>query len=75
MFKLVLYVYKMSSFLIVMYLSNCLSVYVPRRNLRSSKDHLRLKYPRTRVLVGDWTFTVCASKEWNMLHVSIRKST
>ena len=34
------------------YLSNCFKLHVPKRNLRSSKDHLGLDYPRTHVQAG-----------------------
>ena len=44
------------------------------RQLRSSNDYLRLVYLITRVLAGDRTFTVAASKEWNKLPVYIRQS-
>ena len=57
-----------------MYISDCLKLYVPNRHLRSSKDHLRLEYPITRVQAGDKTFTVCASKVWNNLPRHIRQS-
>ena len=56
------------------YLSNCFKLHVPSRNLRSSKDCLRLDYPRTRVQAGDKSFTVCASKLWNNIPVHIRES-
>ena len=73
-FKLLLYVYKSLHHLAPNYLSNCLTLYTPSRNLRSSNDNLRLSYPITRVQAGDRTFTVAASKEWNNLPMSIRQS-
>ena len=73
-FKLLLLVYKCLHNQGPIYLTNCLSVYVPNRQLRSSNDYLRLVYPITRVLAGDRTFTVAASKEWNKLPVYIRQS-
>ena len=73
-FKLLLYVYKSLNGLAPMYISDCLKLYVPNRHLRSSKDHLRLEYPITRVQAGDKTFTVCASKIWNNLPRRIRQS-
>ena len=73
-FKLALYVYKCLNSQAPTYLSNCLTVYVPRRNLRSCNDYLRLYYPRTRILAGDRTFTVTASKKWNALPKTVRKS-
>ena len=72
-FKLLLYVYKSLNGLAPMYISDCLKLYVPNRHLRSSKDHLRLEYPITRVQAGDKTFTVCASKIWNNLPRRIRQ--
>ena len=47
---------------------------VPKRQLRSSNDYLRLVYPITRVLAGNRTFTVAASKEWNKFPVYIKQS-
>ena len=73
-FKLLLFVYKCLHNQGPIYLTNCLSLYVPNRQLRSSNDYLRLVYPITRVLAGDRTFTVAASKEWNKLPVYIRQS-
>ena len=73
-FKLLLFVYKCLHNQGPIYLTNCLSVYVPNRQLRSSNDYLRLVYPITRVLADDRTFTVAASKEWNKLSVYIRQS-
>ena len=58
-----------------MYISNCLKLYVPKRNLRSSSDCLRLDYPITRNKAGDRTFTVCASKLWNDLPKTLRNCT
>lgn len=73
-FKLLLCVYKCLHNQGPSYLTNCLTLYVPGRQLRSSKDYLRLKYPITRVLAGDRTFTVSASKAWNELPTCIRQS-
>ena len=75
MFKHLLFVYKSFHNLVPTYLSDCLSIYVPKReNLRSGDDVLRLDYPRTRVQAGDRTFSVCASRAWNNLPISIRSS-
>ena len=73
-FKLLVFVYKSLNGLEPMYISDCLKLYVPNRHLTSSKDHLRLEYPITRVQAGDKTFTVCASKIWNNLPRRIRQS-
>ena len=50
-------------------------MYVPKRNLRSSSDCLRLDYSITRNKAGDRTFTVCASKLWNNLPKTLRNCT
>ena len=71
-YKLLLYVYKALNGLAPMYISNCLKLYVPKRNLRSSSDRLRLDYPITRNKAGDRTFTVYASKLWNNLPMTLR---
>ena len=74
-YKLLLYVYKVLNGLAPMYISNCLKLYVPKRNLRSSSDCLRLDYPITRSKAGDRTFTVYASKLWNNLPMTLRNCT
>ena len=74
-YKLLLYVYKALDGLAPMYISNCLKLYVPERNLRSSSDCLRLDYTITRNKVGDRNFTVCASKLRNNLPKTLRNST
>ena len=56
-------------------ISNCLKLYVPKRNLRSSSDCLRLDYPITRNKAGDRTFTVYASKLWNNLPMTLTNCT
>ena len=73
-FKLLLHVFKSLYGMAPVYLSNCFKLYVPKRNLRASKDRLRLDYPRTRVQAGDKSFTVCASKLWNNIPVHVRQS-
>ena len=72
-FKSLLFVYKCLHNQGPAYLSDCLSVYVPKRHLRSSNDYLRLSYPITRVLAGDRTFTVFASREWNIYSKKLLK--
>ena len=74
-YKLLLYVYKALNGLAPMYIFNCLKLYVPKRNLRSSCDRLRLDYPITRNKAGDRTFTVYASKLWNNLPMTLRNCT
>ena len=73
-FKLLLYVFKSLNGMAPVYLSNCFKLHIPKRNLSSSKDRLRLDYPRTRVQAGDKSFTVCASKLWNNIPVHIMQS-
>ena len=68
-------VYKALNGLAPMYISNCLKLYVPKRNLRSFSDCLRLDYPITRNKAGDRTFTVYASKLWNNLPMTLRNCT
>ena len=72
-FKLLLYVYKSLNNQAPAYLSECLTVYTPSRNLRSLYN-LQLSYLTTRNFSGDRTFTVSASKLWNNLPVTIKQS-
>ena len=56
------------------YLSSILTVYKPKRTLRSSTDMLTLEVPRVRsVRFGERSFTFCASKQWNSLPLEIRR--
>ena len=73
-FKLLLFVYKSLNNKAPSYISDCLTVYTPNRNLRSSSDNFQPEYPLTRTQAGDRTFTVAASKEWNNLPLYIRNS-
>ena len=73
-FKLLLFVYKSLNNQAPGYISECLTVYTPSRNLRSSSHNLQLSYPTTRNLSGERTFTVTASKLWNNLPLTIRQS-
>ena len=74
-YKLLIYVYKAMDGLAPMYISNCLKLYVPKRNLRSSSDCLRLDYLIAINKAGDKTFTVCASKLWYNLPKTLRNCT
>ena len=56
------------------YLSNCFKLHVPKKNVRSLKDRLRLDYPRTHVQAGDKCFSVCAAELWNNIPVHIWQS-
>ena len=73
-FKLLLLVFKSLNKQAPQYLRDCLTIYTPRRNVRSSSDPLRLTYNITRKLAGDRTFTITASKYWNRLPLTLRQS-
>ena len=55
-----------------LYLSSCLTVYAPCRNLRSSSDDRILCVPRTKSKFGDRSFSCFAPKFWNSLPQNIR---
>ena len=57
------------------YLSSCLSVYVPRRSLRSSDDSRILQTSRFRTKLGNRSFSCSAPQVWNALPFSIRHIT
>ena len=66
-FKLMLYIYKTLNDLSPIYLSDCLTPYVPlREGLRSSLDTTRLIIPRNRRLIGDRSFSVRGPKLWSV---------
>ena len=55
------------------YLSSTLTVYKPKRCLRSSSDSNLLVIPRVKsVRYGERSFTYCASKQWNSLPSELR---
>ena len=55
------------------YLSTILTVYTPRRTLRSSSDSLTLDVPRVRsTRFGERSFSYAASKQWNSLPAELR---
>ena len=54
------------------YLSSCLIVYAPGRNLRSASDNRILCVPRTKSKYGDRSFSCYAPKFWNSLPQNIR---
>ena len=55
------------------YLSSCLSIYSPSRNLRSSSDTRILEKPSTRTKsFGERSFSFCAPSVWNALPQNIR---
>ena len=72
---LLLHIYKTLNDLSPMYLSDCLTLYVPlREGLRSSLDTTRLIIPRSRRLIGDRSFSVRGPKLWNVTPHHIRLS-
>ena len=55
------------------YISNALTVYTPRRTLRSSADTLTLDVPRIHTArFGERSFSYAASKQWNSLPAELR---
>ena len=55
------------------YLSSCLTVYHPSRNLRSSSDHRVLVKPSVRTKAfGERSFSFSAPLVWNSLPLSLR---
>jgi hypothetical protein len=75
-FKLMLHIYKTLNDLSPIYLSDCLTLYVPlREGLRSSLDTTRIIIPRSRRLIGDRSsFSVRGPKLWNDIPHHIRLS-
>ena len=73
-FQLLLLAYKILHNLAPSYLSPLLELYEPQRRLRSS-DQLLLKIPLSKLKsYGDRTFSVAASKAWNLLPMDIKLS-
>ncbi|XP_072028550.1 uncharacterized protein [Amphiura filiformis] len=59
MFKILLYIYKSLNDLSPIYLSDCLTIYIPtREGLRSALDATRIVVPRSNRLIGDRSFSV-----------------
>ncbi len=54
------------------YLTSLLSAHKPPRNLRSSRDVLKLNVPCSKRLWGDRAFSVAAPQPWNHLPYEIR---
>ena len=55
------------------YLSELIEMYAPSRNLRSS-NYYQLCMPRSRTMLGERAFSVCAPKLWNNLDLDIKMS-
>ena len=75
-FKILLYVYKSLHGLTPTYLSDSISLHKPsRQGLRSAMDATRLMVPpRSRRMVGERAFPICAPKLWNDLPSTIRSA-
>uniref|UniRef100_A0A8C4TH24 Reverse transcriptase domain-containing protein n=2 Tax=Erpetoichthys calabaricus TaxID=27687 RepID=A0A8C4TH24_ERPCA len=73
-FKILLMVYKALNNLAPSYISECLTPYIPNRNLRSSTECL-LRIPRAKLKrSGEAAFCCYAPKIWNSLPVGIRQA-
>ena len=74
-YKVIVHVYKAMNGQGPEYLNNLLTLYSPRRQLRSADDHTLLVAPRTRtVTYGERCFTTAAPKLWNTLPRTLRES-
>ena len=74
-FKLLLITFKALHGDAPIYIKDLLSPYQPGRELRSSKDTLRLHIPTTKLKTyGDRSFSHAAPTHWNNLDVKIRSS-
>lgn len=73
-FKILLLTFKIINNIAPSYLTELLSLYTPRRALRST-GQLLLVQPRSRLKTrGDRAFAIAAPKLWNNLHTAIRAS-
>ena len=54
------------------YLREQLTVYIPRRELRSSADQWTLTVPRSRIQYGNRSFSVLGARLWNSLPADLR---
>ena len=74
-YKVLTYVFKALHGQAPVYIQNLLSVYRPRRELRSQNESLILVVPRARTTTyGDRAFMTAAPKLWNRLPDKIRNS-
>ena len=55
------------------YLSELIQIYAPSRTLRSATSYI-LNVPRSRTLLGDRAFSICAPKLWNNLKEAVKFS-
>ena len=76
-FKILLITFKSLNLLAPTYLLSLISLRLPSKyNLRNSSDNLLLSYPRfkSKVTLGDRSFTCAAPKLWNALPFDIRSA-
>ena len=73
-YKVALLCFKYFHDLAPKYICDMLSIYVPRRNLRSSSDKLILEVPSVKTVFGERAFSYNGPKTWNYLPFSIRSS-
>ena len=72
-FKILLHVFKTLNDLSPVYLTDCITIYVPpREGLRSNSDSLTLIIPRSKRATGDGSFSVSGPSLWNQLPHAIR---
>ena len=73
-FKILLLTFKALNALAPEYLAELVTLYCPRKNLRSA-DLQQLDVPKTRLKTfGDRSFQAAAAKEWNKLPLDIKQS-
>ena len=71
-YKIAILVHNFFSGIAPHYISTCLEVYHPNRNLRSSTDNRILTKIQTKTKLGDRSFSSSAPAVWNSLPYSIR---
>ena len=71
-FKVCLMVYRAVNGEAPSYLSDILTIYEPRRCLRSAENGILLSVPKTRTSYGDRAFSAAAPLIWNSLPLTIR---
>ena len=74
-FKILLTAYKARHGIAPKYICDLLSVYTPKRNLRSASQLLFEHGPRTKTKYGDCAFAVAAPRLWNYLPRNVRAAT
>jgi hypothetical protein len=72
-FKILCMVFRCMNQCSPFYLTELIDKYVPSRNLRSASCN-QLAVPRSRTLLGERAFSICAPKLWNSLDGKIKTS-